>query len=302
MKISKEMFTDWLRSKSLSQTTIDHYLYYFDDYFGLYGCFTQRSVSDFLSKKKYANRICRAFVSNIQNYIRIHYKQLDLTASIVAEISSVELPKITGRSGKKEVRVIPIYEISELEKALLNEKDKLQMLLTFYCGLRLQEMLSVRSIDFNWGLWKEALDNGELIIVRGKGDKERVVPISNFLMIRIARYIRNNPKSPESPIFINTKHKITFKSRKRVWRRVLNDAGISSGITKLDASGKVIQETRVHPHKLRHSFATHLLENGADIKEIQELLGHADISTTQVYLHINREKTNKKVRGIFSNG
>lgn len=300
MEISREIFNDWLSSKGLSQTTLDHYLYYFDDYFDMYGHLTQRSVSDFLSKKKYANRVCRAFIFNLKEFIRIHYRSLDLSDNELAELNSIELPRITGRSGKKEIRVIPIHYISKIEECLPDERYRLQMLLTFYCGLRLQEMLSVRTIDFNWDTWSQDKDNGEVIVYKAKGKKERTVPVPNVLMVRISRFIRKNPKSPEVPIFINSKHKISLQSRKRTWQRVLNKAGIESGYTKLDSDKKVITETRVHPHKLRHTYSSYLLENGSDLKVIQELLGHSDLSTTQMYLHINKKEAHDKVRNVMS--
>jgi len=120
--------------------------------------------------------------------------------------------------------------------------------------------------------------------------------ISNFI---IENTTKGNYKDDDSFIFIITNHKVKPKSRERTWRKKLDEASIRSGITTLNSEGKVIKGTRVHPHLLRHSFATHLLENGRDIKEIQELLRHSSLQSTQVYLHVNKEKLKSGIEELF---
>jgi len=123
--------------------------------------------------------------------------------------------------------------------------------------------------------------NEEMIRVFGKGSKERLVPIGRSAVKWIKEYlIRSRPmleKKHKSENFLFLNKRGTKLSRMGIWKIVdkyVKDAGIKK---------------EVHPHTFRHSFATHLLEGGADLRAVQEMLGHADISTTQIYTHIDRE-------------
>jgi len=300
--VDRKHFTSWLESKGLSNRSITIYLKYFNKF--IYGTFNQRTISDFVSRDSNNSDPSRAFLTNLKEYLITHYKQLELTQEQVNEINNAKLPKLTGRKKKRLVSVLPISYIPLLEKALPTEKEKLQLLLTFYCGLRLSEMLNSRLEDFNWRIWKEKVkDNpeelGELKVI-GKGDKQRAIPVPPFLMYRIARYCKSKTKKLGERIFIKDEKAIfKMKSKERYWETQLQQAGIDSGITQRGSEGRLISETRVHPHKLRHSYATYLLERGLDIKEIQDLLGHSDISSTQIYLHTNKDKIKEKLGNIF---
>lgn len=307
MKVTSNHFESWLESKGLSTRSVQSYLYYFKKF--LYGDFNQKTVSDFLSNPSNNSSPSRAFISNFKEYLSTHYKQLDISQEELNEINLVKLPRLTGRKKKRLVKVLPLEYISLIEQHLSNEKEKLQLLLTFYCGLRLSEMLNVKLKDFNWDVWKSQVmdDNkkmiseslGELIII-GKGDKERQVPVPHFLMVRIARYCSRNKITRENRIFIKDNNKsFKLKSKERYWQSQLQKASSDAGITKRDSQGKLIGETRVHPHKLRHSYATYLLTKGFDIKEIQDLLGHSDIGSTQIYLHTDMNKIKEKMKDVF---
>jgi tyrosine recombinase XerD subunit len=113
--------------------------------------------------------------------------------------------------------------------------------------------------------------------VRGKGDKERVVPMGEYAIEALQSYLRSGRPAlakgkPSKALFLNRRGKRI--SRQAVWK-----------ILKAYASSAGLRES-ISPHMLRHSFATHMLEGGADLRAIQELLGHADISTTQIYTHV----------------
>jgi integrase/recombinase XerD len=123
------------------------------------------------------------------------------------------------------------------------------------------------------------LDEG-LVRVFGKGSKERLVPIGRSAIAALAIYIREQrPKiergAGKGVLFLNARGEPL--SRMGAWK-ILRKYVKRTGIAK-----------RVYPHTLRHSFATHLLEGGADLRAVQEMLGHADISTTQIYTHVDRE-------------
>ncbi len=154
----------------------------------------------------------------------------------------------------------------------LGHRDETILELLYGCGLRVSEVcgLDLRDVQIAQGFLR----------VCGKGDKERISPISGAAARALSAYLANDrailslkAKRPVSAVFLNARG--TRLSRQSV-HRIVADAGLALGITGL------------HPHTLRHSYATHMLEGGADLRVIQEILGHADISTTQIYTHVDR--------------
>ncbi len=152
------------------------------------------------------------------------------------------------------------------------------MIETLYaCGLRISELLGLQV--------KEVYFDDEFIRVFGKGGKERLVPISIRALKNIRAYLdRSRPqlakfRDGEGILFLNARGRPM--SRMGCWK-IINQAFTTANIRK-----------KVHPHSFRHSFATHLLEGGADLRAVQEMLGHADISTTQIYTHLDRSYLKK---------
>ena len=143
----------------------------------------------------------------------------------------------------------------------------------YACGLRVSETasLTLGSVKFD----------DETIRVRGKGNKERLVPIGKTALRVLDRYLTEiRPQlvknQMEATLFLSRNGKKL--DREWIWK-IVKEATVLAGINK-----------NIHPHTLRHSFASHLLENGADLRVIQEMLGHADISTTQIYTHVNQKQ------------
>ncbi len=152
-------------------------------------------------------------------------------------------------------------------------RDKALLELFYACGLRVSELLNMKISSLYF--------REEVIRVFGKGSKERLVPIGRSAVSWITEYLKTSrlllerKGKSENYLFLNTRG--TKLSRMGVWKivdRYVKAAGI---------------DKEVHPHTFRHSFATHLLEGGADLRAVQEMLGHADISTTQIYTHIDRD-------------
>lgn len=148
--------------------------------------------------------------------------------------------------------------------------------LMYACGLRLSEVtsLKIRNIDFSQNT----------LLFRGKGSKERMVPFYPSIAKRLKHYIHDL-----RPILLkNEKHDAVFISKTgkpisgRTVQYLLDQAAMKAGVHRA-----------VHPHMLRHSFATHLLDNGADLRVVQELLGHENLSTTQVYTHVTLDRIKK---------
>lgn len=152
----------------------------------------------------------------------------------------------------------------------------------YACGLRVSEVITLRQRDVLFDL--------EIIRVFGKGSKERLVPIGSAALQWIERYQATARASfirsaeTDDMLFLNIRGK--GLSRMSVWK-FIQEGCHRAGIEK-----------HVHPHMFRHSFATHLLEGGADLRAVQEMLGHADIATTQIYTHIDREYV-KEVHTLF---
>ncbi len=146
------------------------------------------------------------------------------------------------------------------------------MLETLYAtGVRVSELCNLKLKDLN-------LEVG-YVLVKGKGKKERIVPLGEIAVEKIQRYLKEGREKlldGKRSEFLFVTNRGTPISRQGFWRMVRYYAA-ACGINR-----------PISPHKLRHSFATHLLENGADLRAVQKLLGHADISTTQIYTHVNR--------------
>ena len=173
--------------------------------------------------------------------------------------------------------VLSVDEVSRLLAAVsLDEplvfRDRAMLELAYGAGLRVSEWIGIGVPDV---LFEDAL-----VRVFGKGSKERLIPIGRSAIGALGMYLRElRPRLEKGEgkgrLFLNSRGKPL--SRMGAWK-ILRKYVELSGITK-----------RVSPHTLRHSFATHLLEGGADLRAVQEMLGHADISTTQIYTHVDRE-------------
>jgi integrase/recombinase XerC len=179
-------------------------------------------------------------------------------------VAPFELLKI--QKGKKAGR--PVSQIAALRDVAVLE--------TIYsCGLRVSEVCGLRVDDIDW--------SEKIMRVRGKGKKERLVPIGKPALMAIQDYWNTfkQPPGGASPIFFAETKKRAPLSPLQLSRRLkkyLSIAGLDPGLT---------------PHKLRHSYATHLLDAGADLRSVQELLGHAHLITTQVYTHVTTERLKK---------
>lgn len=155
-------------------------------------------------------------------------------------------------------------------------RDKAMLELLYATGLRVSELVGLTLRDIN-------LERGYLVVM-GKGSKERAVPLGEVASVAVQEYINSGRPS----LLNNTESDYLFISSQRrgitrqmFWERIKFYTK-KAGITK-----------NVSPHTLRHSFATHLLDNGADLRAVQAMLGHSDISTTQIYTHVSRERLKK---------
>jgi integrase/recombinase XerD len=189
-------------------------------------------------------------------------------------LQNIETPKI----GSKLPTTLTVKEIDKLIDSIdIKSKNKIRnkaiIEILYSCGLRVSELITLKVSDLYF--------NESIIKVTGKGNKERFVPISKGAINYIEKYLneirifQKIKKGSEDTLFLNERG--SGLSRVMIYI-ILNDLKIKAEINK-----------KIGPHTLRHSFATHLLENGADLITIQNMLGHENIVTTERYLHVNRK-------------
>lgn len=186
--------------------------------------------------------------------------------------SSISRPKLRKRLPK----ALSMEEVDLLLDVSLTSpfdyRNKAMLELLYGTGLRISELIELKTFDIDY--------TACIVRVMGKGRKERILPIGEYSMYYIKLYLEHRAallkgKSTDSLFINNRGEKISRQGFFKILKKMLQEKGLN---------------TDVSPHTLRHSFATHLLNRGADLRSIQELLGHSDIATTKIYTHISDEK------------
>ena len=282
-KLAK-LFEDYLTylevEKNRSPKTKDNYERYLKKFFAFARVSNPEDITEdivrsfrvFLARENIKKITQAYYVIAIRNFLKYLAKR-DVP-SLAAE--KIELPKIVRRD-------IEVVEYKDLERLLLPPKEPtlrnlrdwaiLEML--FSTGLRVSEICSLdRYLD---------LERGEFS-VRGKGEKIRVVFVSDSSRRAIKAYLdKRSDAEPALFVSLTKNGKVLGRIIPRAVQRLVETRAKQAGIGK-----------HIHPHELRHSFATDLLLNGADLRAVQEMLGHSNIATTQIYTHL----TNKELREI----
>lgn len=213
-----------------------------------------------LSRKSMARKMssCRAFFRFLTRERKIKLNPFEhiLTPKLGKRLPSFLYPE----------EVIKLLNAVNL-KLKNGQRDIAILELIYASGMRVGEVARIKTDDID-------LENGE-VLVHGKGDRERVVLIGSHAVTAIRKYLEGMKKDEKHLFLGRTGSKLTSRSIERMIRKYAKKVGFAK---------------RVTPHTLRHSFATHLLERGADLKIVQELLGHSSLSTTQIYTHLTKEK------------
>ena len=239
-----------------------------------FGQITEKQIRNFLDHLA-AEKIGLRSIQRKITTLRILYKFLIVRG--YAEQSPLE--KI--RTPRLEVKLPQVFSVKEVESLLkapdrstnLGARDIAMLELMYSCGLRVSELLDLQLSHIQW-------DDGSLL-VRGKRGKERWMPMGKFAREALKKYIDESRRELmkgryHDSVFVNQRGlKLT---RQGFWK-ILKAYAVKVGFSK-----------DLHPHILRHSFASHMLERGADLRSIQELLGHSDIATTQIYTHVTSQK------------
>ncbi len=203
-------------------------------------------------------------IKNFHSYFFLHYKVHNVTENIARLKTNKTLPK-----------VLTIEEVDILLDIDLitpyDYRNKAMLELMYSSGLRISELLNLTLMDIDI--------NNNLVKVFGKGSKERIIPIGDYATEALSKYIDEYRsyliKFPTNILFLNNHGKNMSRSG---FFKILNSIAEKKGIKK-----------EISPHMLRHSFATHMLEGGADLRSIQELLGHENMSTTSIYTHVRTD-------------
>lgn len=214
------------------------------------------------------------FVSTVRSFhqfaLREKYAAKDPTILIETPKYDKKLPDVLEIN-----EVIALLETPDLSKNN-GYRDRTMLELLYATGMRVSELIHIELDDVN-------LIMG-FVKVFGKGNKERIVPLGEAVIEYLTHYIENiRPqllKRTVTPVLFLNMHGKPL-SRQAIWKMIKQN-GIKANINKT-----------LTPHTLRHSFATHLLENGADLRAVQEMLGHSDISTTQLYTHVSKSQIRK---------
>ncbi len=226
---------------------------------------TLRKYLAILKEKKLGNRSVGRKLSTLRSFFRFLTKEGYLKTDPIISLSSPKLEKhLPAFLTEEEVTKLIESVTSRDERGL---RDKAILEVFYSTGIRISELvgLNVDDVDLISGIAK----------VMGKGKKERIVPIGDKAISVLRVYLDKRTKQPDA-IFLNKNGKrITDRGVRNVVKKYIRLVGIKQGVSA---------------HTLRHSFATHLLNRGADLRSVQELLGHANLSTTQIYTHLTTEK------------
>jgi integrase/recombinase XerD len=285
----KKMFVNYLRTeKSLSENTISAYSFDLDKFFhylekikkiGEVKIISENTVESYLNylnksgnklREKYSPKSVSRIISSLKSFFRFLESEKFIS---INPLENTDTPKTS--------RLLPeVLTIEEIESIFskpdlenkLELRDRALMETMYASGLRVSEAINLKISDIFF-------DEGYLRVF-GKGSKERIVPVGRTALKFITKYMnesRNFLKKEKSYDYLFLNFRGNHLSRMGI-HDIISKHCRSAGINK-----------KIHPHTLRHSFATHLLQGGADIRVIQEMLGHSDISTTQIYTHIDKE-------------
>ena len=237
-----------------------------------------RAYLAFLNEKDYSKATVARKLATLRSFYKFLVKRSHITSN----------PVVSIRTPKQEKRLPRFLEYDEIKRLLatppvntwLGARDRAMLETLYSTGIRVSELVALNMDDVDF--------LGEVVHVRGKGKKERIAPIGSSALQTIQHYMEYRNKRAQSNgnfdakvLFVN-KHgqRLSTRSVRRKMDKYLKIAGLDPAIS---------------PHTLRHSFATHMLNNGADLRSVQELLGHQSLSTTQIYTHL----TTRKLKEVY---
>lgn len=236
----------------------------------------QTDIQQYLAVKfpQYKPRSISRLIASLRRFYRYLLRENKLSLDPSLQIQSPKLPRSLPQSLSEE-EVLALIRAPD-DSAPLGLRDRAMLELLYACGLRVSELVGVKATEVSV--------NDSVVRITGKGRKTRLVPMGEDAADWIARYLQQArpvilQQQSSDALFVTSRG--AGMTRQAFWYLIKRYA-LLAGITK-----------HMSPHVLRHAFATHLLNHGADLRVVQMLLGHADISTTQIYTHVARERLKK---------
>ncbi|MCM8758810.1 MAG: site-specific tyrosine recombinase XerD [Candidatus Omnitrophica bacterium] len=227
---------------------------------------SMRKYLYYLKNKNYKPRSISRKIAAVKSFYNFLSRRELINKNPAILVSGPKLPeRLPSFLTYQEVEKI-LEAANKQDESGLRDRAILELL--YSSGLRVGELVSLKISDIN-------IAEGT-IRVKGKGNKERIVPVGSYALNYIFAYLEKRTKYRSPYVFLNKKGgKITSRSVERMIKKYAKIACISKNVT---------------PHTFRHSFATHLLDRGADLRTVQEMLGHSDIATTQIYTHVTVQR------------
>ena len=260
----KKIETELKISKN-SNSTIKNYIFFNEKLLSFSNKNPDEITTDNVKQFMAENLTDKASSSVVLFLAAIRYSYFNiLKKDITAEI----------RRPKKETKIPVVLtkeEVRKLITALTNKKSKLMISLIYACGFRVSELVNLKPSDLDFA---EKIGHAR----QAKGRKDRMFNIPGFLLEELKEQAEQQRNSHQTFLFSGPKGQLSTRNIQKIVKAASKKAGIQKSI---------------HPHTLRHSFATHLLEEGTDIRLIQELLGHANLNTTERYTHVSSEQLKK---------
>lgn len=267
-------FTSWMKSRRYSDNTIETYINSLKVFLSYYHqktpeAITNEDLIEFNNRYIIANKLSVSYQNQIINAIKLFFRVTQLKSINIDLIYRPKNPKLLPNVLSKE-------EVKAILSAPVNIKHKAMLSLIYSCGLRCGELLKLKINDVD-------SKRGLLIIRQSKGRKDRIVPLSEKILQLLREYYQAH--KPVMYLFEGQTKETMYDERslQNVLKQSVSKCGIHKPVTL---------------HWLRHSYATHLLENGTDLRYIQELLGHSRSTTTEIYTHVSSREL-RKIKSPF---
>ena len=229
-----------------------------------------RSFLSYLRNKDISSTSIARIISSLKSFFNYLLNTNLIESTVVQSLRTPKQKKSLPRPISSELAIETIKHAQDMEKEKwIGMRNKSILMLLYGCGLRISEALNLNFEDIN---------ENDYLIIKGKGNKERMVPLMNYVKNDIENYIHECPKNfmKDDPLFVGKRlDRLSPRIIQYVLEKIRHNLSLPETAT---------------PHALRHSFATHLLNSGGDLRTIQELLGHSSLSTTQKYTKVETEK------------
>ena len=286
----EDAFTNWLRNlkevRNLSDNTLISYKHDVKSFLEFINTHTgseisikylnDMKISDFrsflsyLRNKDISSTSIARIISSLKSFFNYLLNINLIESTVIQSLRTPKQKKSLPRPISYELAIETIKYSQDMEKEKwIGMRNKSILMLLYGCGLRISEALNLNFEDIN---------ENDYLIIKGKGNKERMVPLMDYVKNDIENYIHECPKNfmKDDPLFVGKRlDRLSPRIIQYVLEKIRHNLSLPETAT---------------PHALRHSFATHLLDSGGDLRTIQELLGHSSLSTTQKYTKVETEK------------